>query len=195
MPVSMTTVRWRFGAALMAVLAGVCLSLGAASAGAKSVSPTCKWAPPSLILGDLHVPVKTPKASYALQIAPVLTCAYTEKKALFQAKGKTIVTIGFRELQHFIPPSGFTYVKGLGSCLPRSCPKPGKPAWIDVAYRPLSSSPYALKYVAGVTLYIEDGLNCLTVSVQNPNAELPIRHEVAQVELLARTLLPKFLDK
>jgi hypothetical protein len=174
------------------VATGLALSAAAATARTSSPVPTCKWAPKSLIDKDLKVSVKAPKASFTVQYAPVLTCSYVETKSDFQAKGKPIVSIGFRESQHFIPPSAFTPVKGLGSCLARSCPKPHKPAWIDVTHATTGTAPYAMTYVSGVTLFVEDGLNCVTITVQNPNDALPVKDETAQVEKLARSLLPRF---
>ena len=101
----------------------------------------------------------------------------------------------YGEAQHFKFQRGFKLVKGLGSCIAHSsCPKPGEPAWVYYTYRPhrwvrcLTRS----RYVSGVVLRVEDGLNSLEIIVDNPDGPLTVAGEVGRVERLARRILPKF---
>jgi hypothetical protein len=48
-------------------------------------------------------------------------------------------------------------------------------------------------FISGLSLAVEDGLNALSIQVANPDGPVPVADETAQVEKLARVLLPHFL--
>ena len=54
------------------------------------------------------------------------------------------------------------------------------------------SGAYQMRYVSGVVLRVEDGLNSIEIIVDNPDGPLTVAGEVARVERLARRILPKF---
>lgn len=184
-------------AALAAVALAVGLMPAAASAGAATSFPvpTCGWASARLVSGYLHVSLRSPKSSWATKIAPVLSCAYTERRASRQKAGHALVTISFRELQYFKRiPTSWVAVRGVGSCLSRiSCTTPGHPAYAFVRHGQTGKSPYyVMPFVSGVALEAEDGLNCVTITIDNPRGPLPVRDELAQAKALVKRLLPRF---
>ena len=193
----------RGGAAITTLLVTALVAIGcgataSAAGGGGFPVPKCGWAPASLVQKTFGVNVRAIKGSWRTQIAPVLTCAYVERRPKLQFGFVPLVTVQYRELQHF-RTTGLTYVRGLGSCVARSsCPQPHKSAWILVAHSkltpayPIAYPIYQIPYVSGVGLYVEDGLNALVIVVSNPDGPLPVKNEVGQVEQLARKLLPLF---
>ena len=168
----------------------------ATAAGHKFPVPTCKWTPTSLIGRTVGVSVRGLKGKWNTDVAPVLTCGFLESQPELQFGNVDLVTVQFRELQRFKPPKNWTFVKGLGSCVEHSsCPVPGKPAWLFVNRELAQPPPYGHPFIDVLVLRVEDGLNSLTIAVDNPNGPLPVRNEVANIEGLARKLLPLFYWK
>lgn len=189
----------RRAAACALVAVAVLLISGAvtgrsALAARSSPVPSCGWTPASLIDSTFGDRVRALPAAWETVIAPVLVCEYVERRPKLQFGNAPFVVVRYGEAQHFKVQRGFRVVKGLGSCFARSsCPKSGEPAWVYYTYSSTGrSGAYQLRYVSGVVLRVEDGLNSLEIIVDNPDGPLTVAGEVARVERLARRILPKF---
>ena len=186
----------RIVAALAVAAVIACAGTTAATASGGFPVPTCGWVSTGQIKTFFGVRVRALNGVWRTSFAPVLTCRYLERRPKLQFGNVPIVAVQYRELQRFNPGPQAKPVKRLGSCVEHSsCPKPHQPAWIITQQGttgPKPNAPYGLPYVSGVTLGVEDGLNALVIQVANPDGPLPVKNEVAQVEALARKLLPKF---
>jgi hypothetical protein len=173
-------------------------SLAAAAAVSATASPfpvpSCGWASSSLVGRTFGDPVRAETPAWSTFAAPVLTCRYLERRPKLQIGNDAIVVVQYAELQRYRSLPGASFVKRLGRCLSSStCPKRNRPAWLLVQR---SASEPGLdgtqSYVTGVDLRVQDGLNAIEILVDDPNGPLTVGDGVAQVEKLARTLLPKF---
>lgn len=189
--------------AIVATAAVFGLIAPSAGAARRFPVPNCGWVPDSLIWNTFHAAVRAQAPVWSTHIAPVLTCGFAEPQPMYAPSNVPLVTIQFRELQTYKPPANWTFVRGLGSCVEgSSCPAPHRAAYIRMVkvqeggqpspFAGSSPPPPMTSYVAGVGLKVEDGLNTITVLVQNPYGALPVKNEVATVEKLARKLLPRF---
>ncbi len=191
----MSTLGDAVGRGLAVLLAVASLAAaGAASAAAQSFPvPSCGWASSSLLSRTFADPVGAGKPTWSTFAAPVLTCGYFERRPKLQIGNDPIVLLQYAELQRYRPRSGSTYVKGLGECLSSdTCPAPGRPAWLYVQQSLSAAGPSGTQYISGVDLRVQDGLNAIELQVDNSEGPLTVPSEVAQVESLARLLLPKF---
>lgn len=185
---------WRVLASVSALVVALGCAAPAGAARRHFPVPSCGWAKKAGIGKTFGLDIRALKGQWTTQIAPVLTCGFVEVHPNFQAPGAPIITIQFRELQRF-QTKGFTYVRGLGSCVEHSsCPRPHKAAW-QVVDQVNSSPNYSFPFVAGVQLRVEDGLNAMVVQVTNPDGPLGISDEVGAAKALARRLLPRFYWK
>lgn len=182
-------------------LLGLVLVMGGRPASAAAAGrfpvPTCRWVSAGAVGHAFGVQVRAQRPVWSTVIAPVLTCGFAERHANLQPAGQELVTVEFRELQHFGVPRGWTAVRHLGGCVKHvSCPKPGRPAWLRVVKTKPAPVPYAIDYpipyISELDLNVEDGLNAITIRVRNANAALPVKNEVAAAERLARRLVPRF---
>ncbi len=165
-----------------------------AAAAQSSPVPRCGWTPASSIDSTFGDRVRALPGVWATVIAPVLVCEYIERRPKLQFGDEPFVVVRYGEAQHFKVQRGFKAVRGIGRCVARSsCPEPGKPAWVYVAYSSAGGfGAYAIRYVSGVVLRVEDGLNSIEIIVDNPDGPLTVADEVGRVEQLARRILPKF---
>jgi hypothetical protein len=180
--------------ALLAVVAAGIPLFGALSApaGAKSFSvPKCSWATSkdaSKVLGE---PVRSLPGVWTTVSAPVLTCAYVERQPLLQAGKAPILQIRFAETQRLKAHSKSKRVKKLGHCQGSSCPVNGAAALLSVTYT-RKPAIYPFRYISGIDLRVQDGLNAIEIVVATPDGPLPVRDAVSRIEDLMRRLLPKF---
>jgi hypothetical protein len=138
--------------------------------------------------------VRAPRSTWSTTSSPVLTCGYAELSPKHQVGGASVVSIEFHEYQRFTLGSGWTFVKGLGSCAGGPfCPAPNKPAWVQttIGYTP---GPNSYAYDSQVVLRVKDGLNAIQITVADPSAPIA-GNPIAQAEAIARSLLPRFLFK
>jgi hypothetical protein len=147
------------------------------------------------VAGAIGEPVNALPPQWGTEIAPVLSCRYVESTPRLQMSGSPIVTIEFREQQLFHPPKGAVSVPHLGRCLTGvSCPLRGQPAWLYevTSAGTATTSGAASTYAAVEALEVEDGVNQLTILVQNPQGPLSVADETTALEQLARPLLKRF---
>lgn len=188
-------------------LVAMCASTGAASAApapsaaatvenawARSFPvPSCGWAPSSLVSKTIDDPVRAEKPAWMTVFAPILVCRYVERRPQLQFGNDPIVTVRYAENQRFMPPAGSTFVRGLGKCVSNgTCPSPHEPAWIYIRQDLTQPGPQGLPFVSGVDLRVQDGLNAIEITVENPDGPLAVASEAKQAERLARMLLPEF---
>lgn len=165
-------------------------SAASAQRGHGTPIPRCSWVPSSLVQQTFNLSVQANKPAWATQIAPVLTCSFSEIRPALQTAGQPIVSVQFRELQRF-KVNGFRFVRHLGSCVEgSSCPKPHKPAWVYI--HKAGGSGFVGPYVDLLQLRVEDGLNAIVVTIQSPFGSLPVTNELTAAKQLARALLPHF---
>lgn len=165
--------------------------MGATSATARSFPvPSCNWTPASLVGATFNDPVRLETKVWSTDFAPLLTCTFVEHQPKFQFGDVPItVTVTYAENQRFAALNGSTYVRGLGRCLRNNaCPRPHEPAWLLVRRRVTGLQ----QYVSLVDLRVQDGLNAIEITVENPYGPLKVTSEVGQVERLARGVLRKF---
>ena len=186
--------RVRHALCLLALPAFGLISAAPASAHRFPV-PRCGWARPSLIDKTFGLQVNASKPYWTTQIAPVLHCNYLEQQPSLQEVGEPIVSLEFREIQRFKVQPGMTPVKALGSCRVHiSCPKGTRQAaWIYMVDSAGSSSSTA--FTSGLLLEVEDGLNQITIEVENPFGPLPVSNEEDAAIHLAKKLVPRFRYK
>lgn len=185
----------RFFALLAVVAIGVPLSAivpAPAGAGAKSFSvPKCSWATPKQVSKTLGESVRAKPGVWTTVTAPVLTCAYVERQPLLQAGSVPIFQIRFAETQRLKAHSKSKRVRKLGHCQGSSCPAPGAAAWLSVTYT-RKPAIYSFRYISGVDLRVQDGLNAIEIILATPDGPLPVSNAVSRIEDLMRRLLPKF---
>jgi hypothetical protein len=163
-----------------------------APAGAKSFSvPKCSWATSKEVSKTLGESVRSLAGVWTTVTAPVLTCAYVERQPLLQASKAPILQIRFAETQRVKPRSRSKRVKKLGHCQGSSCPVNGAAALLSVTYT-RKPAIYAFRYISGIDLRVQDGLNAIEIVLATPDGPLPVRDAVARIENLMRRLLPKF---
>jgi hypothetical protein len=169
-------------------------AIGAARAAASSFPiPSCHWTPSATIGKTFEDPVRAAKPVWLTAFAPILSCGYIERQPKLQFGNDPIVIVSYAENQRFSAPRGSTFVRGLGSCLSNdTCPRPHEPAWLYVRQDPAAPGPYGLQFVSGVDLRVQDGVNAIEITLDNPDGPLAVASEVGQAERLARELLPKF---
>jgi hypothetical protein len=181
-------------ALLVLVLIFALGAIGAARATASSFPiPSCQWTPSATIGKTFEDPVRAAKPVWVTVFAPILSCGYIERQPKLQFGTDPIVIVSYAEDQRFSPLHGSTFVRGLGSCLSGdACPRPHEPAWLYVKQDPAATGPYGLQFVSGVDLRVQDAVNAIEITVDNPDGPLGVVSEVGQAERLARELLPKF---
>ncbi|MGO9751204.1 MAG: hypothetical protein ACLP8S_29620 [Solirubrobacteraceae bacterium] len=169
-------------------------AIGAVTASARAFPiPSCGWAPSAVIGKTFKDPVRAAKPVWITDFAPILSCRYIERRRKLQLGSNPIVTVRYAEDQRFSPLAGSTFVRGLGSCIrDPTCPRPHKPAWLYVRWDVTAPGAGRLRFVSGVDLRVQDGLNAIEIIVDNSGGPLAVVSEAGQVERLARELLPKF---
>lgn len=180
---------------LALVLAGLLAHPGGAGASVpRFPKPNCGWASAARVSQAIADPVRGLSPVWSERFAPILTCRYVERQARAQVAGEPIVGVEFLENQDF-STRGLTPVAHLGSCDPHAqCPGPGEPAWRLVrngdttgsGVGGASGSPSYVQY------RVQDDLDAIIVTVDNPAGALRVSNESAAVERLVRSLLGRF---
>ncbi len=180
------------GPALALALAGALVAPAPAAQAARSFPvPSCGWASAGFVSRTLGDGVRTLAPVWKTQLAPVLTCEYVERIPHLQVGDVPVAAVQFRELQRVRPPKGAVSVANLGSCVSAtSCPTPGHPAWLVETQGVVAAT--AKPYARAEALEVQDGLDQITIIVDNPNGPFPVASETAALERLARALLPRF---
>ena len=83
---------------LLVLLSGALAPVAVAGGGGIPV-PSCGWAPAGLVSHSIGDSVKPLKPVWTTQIAPVLSCGYTERNPHLQLGNAAVVVVQFRELQ------------------------------------------------------------------------------------------------
>jgi hypothetical protein len=171
------------------------LAPAAAAGGRRFPAPSCGWVPAREIGGAIDDPVSALAPAWTTDIAPVLTCGYVERQPKLQLGNVPLVTVQFRDQQLVRPPKGAVGVSHLGSCMAGvSCRAKDQVAWVYslAGYRAVSDSPYAARFVKLEALGVQDGLNQITIVVDNPDGPLALADETDALVRIARRLLPRF---
>ena len=121
----------------------------------------------------------------------MLTCAYVERQPLLQSSKVPILQIRFAESQHLTTHSKSKRVRKLGHCQASGCSVHGAAAWLSVTYT-RKPAIYSFRYISGVDLRVQDGLNAIEIVLATPDGPLPVSDAVSRIEDLMRRLLPKF---
>jgi hypothetical protein len=188
----MRPVRGVASLAAVVALIGALSAVVSAPAGAKSSKvPTCAWAPAKDVSKTIGEPVRARAGVWSTVTAPVLTCAYVERQPLLQAANVPILQIRFAETQTVSKGSKSKKVKKLGHCATQPCPVKGAAAWLSVTYT-RKPAIYSFRYVSGVDLRVQDGLNAIEIVLATPDGPMPAGDPVTRIEALMRLLLPKF---
>jgi hypothetical protein len=160
-----------------------------ASAGASSVPvPTCAWASASAVSKTLGERVRALPGSWTTVTAPVLTCSYVERQPLLQSHNAPILQIRFDETQRLTKRAKSKKVRKLGHCQGSTC---GAAAYLSVSYT-RKPAIYSFRYVSGIDLRVQDGLNAIEIVLSTPDGPLPVANGAARLEDLMRRLLPRF---
>lgn len=177
-------------AGLIAAVAAVAFLPGPALAGGPV--PSCSWTSASYVGHLLKDPVKLSKPG---PYNGTLDCIFHERHRKLTLKGQGagtyLLSLHYATFAGFTTPDGAKPVPGLGNCS-QGCPG-NKPAWLTLTKGLPVGKFKGKKILTQAELDIADGSNSITILCFTPRGTLKV-HEVAQLEKLARKVLPRFYD-